>query len=195
MNLKTFIFIGRSGCGKGTQAELLRGELEKEATAPVFYLETGARFREFIKGTTPTAALAREVMEKSARQPDFLAIWNWSHLLVEEVHGKEHWIIDGTPRSKPEAEILDTALPFYGRENPVVIYLNVSRTWSEERLRGRGRTDDVGAAQIAARLDWFDRDVLPAVEYYRGNSRYRFLDVNGERPVAEIHGDLMSKLK
>jgi adenylate kinase len=193
--LKTFIFIGRSGCGKGTQAELLKKELEATGEAPVFYLETGARFREFIKGASQTAAFARDIMHKSARQPDFLAIWNWSHLLVEEVHGKEHWIIDGTPRSRPEAEILDTAFPFYDRQNPTVVYLNVSRSWSEGRLRARGRADDKAVGDIAARLDWFDRDVMPAVEYYRANPRYTFLDINGERSIEEIHADIREQLR
>lgn len=189
--LQTYIFIGRSGCGKGTQADLLKKKLEE--TAPVFYLESGARFREFIKGSSSASVRAKAIMQKGERQPDFLAIWNWAHLLVEEAHDSEHWVIDGTPRSRPEAEVLDTVFPFYGREKVTIIHLNVSRAWSEERMKGRGRGDDT-SNDIKARLDWFDRDVMPAVEYFRSNPRYRFLDINGERPIETIHQDILSQI-
>src|SRR6185369_8914356 len=84
MQPQTFIFIGRSGCGKGTQAELLQKSLqEKEPNAQIFYLETGANFREFIKGEKYSNTLARKIMEEGGRQPDFLAVWMWSHVLLE----------------------------------------------------------------------------------------------------------------
>ena len=51
MSPQTFIFIGRSGCGKGTQAELLQKRVkEKDQSSEIFYLETGAYFREFLRG-------------------------------------------------------------------------------------------------------------------------------------------------
>ncbi|MES2953635.1 MAG: nucleoside monophosphate kinase, partial [Patescibacteria group bacterium] len=147
MNPKTFIFIGRSGCGKGTQAELLKKYLgDTTPQAGIFYLETGKRFRDFITETHATATRAKKYMEESKRQPDFLAVWMWSHVLVEELTAEadeaKHWVIDGTPRSLPEANVLDTAMQFYGRGKAYVVHLNVSRTWSEERLRGRKRADD-----------------------------------------------------
>jgi adenylate kinase family enzyme len=59
--------------------------------------------------------LAAETYKAGNRQPDFLAVWMWSHLLVEKMTGKERVILDGTPRSFQEAQIIDTAITFYKR--------------------------------------------------------------------------------
>ena len=50
MKLQTFIFIGRSGCGKGTQVALLQKYIKtQDYKRPILYIETGERFRQFIK--------------------------------------------------------------------------------------------------------------------------------------------------
>ena len=50
MELQTFIFIGRSGCGKGTQVTLLQEHFKKQDhKRHIFYIETGERFRQFIR--------------------------------------------------------------------------------------------------------------------------------------------------
>lgn len=195
MNPETFIFIGRSGCGKGTQAALLRAHLEKRDPArKVFYLESGARFREFIKGTTYTHSLSREIYEKAARQPDFLAVHLWGHIFIEEMKGGEHIIIDGTPRSLYEAQMLDTAMDFYKREKPFVIFVDVSKEWSRARLAGRGREDDIAGDEVERRLAWFDKDVMPAVSFYGGREDYTLITVNGEQTVEQVHDEIMLKL-
>ena len=99
MTPKTFILIGRSGCGKGTQAELLKKHLEKNVSEfPVLYIETGARFRAFVKGDSYTSLLAREVNDSGKLQSSFLATWMWSNILIEKLTGKEHLVLDGIPR-------------------------------------------------------------------------------------------------
>lgn len=197
---QTFIFIGRSGCGKGTQVELLKKYLgEKMPDTGVFYLETGARFRAFVGGDNATAKRAQVLMKESRRQPDFLAVWMWSHVFVEEltseVDESKHWIIDGTPRALPEAVVLDTAMQFYAREKPFVVHLNVSRDWSEKHLAARGRADDKAAGDIKKRLDWYEKDVAPALDWYKIQSGYHFLDVNGEQSIEAVHADFVSKLE
>src|SRR5689334_7971892 len=121
---QTFIFIGRSGCGKGTQAELLHKYLDENDKDGhlVFYLETGARFREFISRDNFTAKLAKKVSDSGARQPDFLAVLMWANIVAENFTNEEHLIIDGTPRSVAEATVLDSAVKFYNRQNPTVVY-------------------------------------------------------------------------
>ena len=195
MTPKTFIFIGRSGCGKGTQVKLLQEYLAKNDSSkkPVFYLETGAQFRDFIKGQSLTSKLSNEIYKTGARQPDFLAIWIWSHLLVENLTGDEHLIIDGTPRSLDEAKVLHTAIRFYKRAKPYVIYLDVSREWSEQKLLGRGRFDD-DKAEVKKRLDWYEADVAPAVEYFRKDPEVIFLDIKGGRTIQEVHQDIISAI-
>lgn len=190
----TCIFIGRSGCGKGTQAKRLIEKLESlPDKIPAVYIETGRVFREFITGPAYTQQLAREVIEVGGRQPDFLAVWNWASTLIKETTGREHIIFDGAPRSPLEAGVVDTAMKYYKRQTPAIVYLNVSKNWAFERLKGRGRHDD-DDAKINNRLAWFDRDVLPTLEYYKQNSEYRFLDINGEQPVDDVSRDIWQAL-
>ena len=194
MSPQTFIFIGRSGCGKGTQAELLQKVLkEKDSSNEIFYLETGANFREFIKGEKYSNKLASQIMSKGDRQPDFLAIWMWSHALLDKFHGTGHLFFDGITRSLPEAMIFTTALEFYQRK-ATVIYLNVSREWSKERLLARKRTDDINEEEVEKRLNWFDRDSVPAIGYFRVNERYKLIPVNGEQTVEKVQADILEKL-
>lgn len=194
MNPKTFIFIGRSGCGKGTQVRLLIEYLKKNYPKPLFYLESGERFREFISSSSHTASLSKEIMDKGELQPAFLAIHIWSHLMIEQMDTEKHLIIDGTPRLLDEAKILDGALKFYQREKPNIIYLNVSRAWSQERLLGRGRNDDKNIKEINKRLDWFESEVLSVIEFYQNNSDYNFCEINGEQTIENVQKEILEKL-
>ncbi len=198
MQKETFIFIGASGCGKGTQVRLLREEMEKrDPQIPIFYLQTGQYFREFVKGDSFASEIAREAQVRGDRQPDFLAMWLWSDIFVKNLKGNEHMIIDGSPRSLNEAQNLDIAMKFFRREQPVVIYLKVHREWSfnhlMERAKTEGRPDDTPAS-INKRLDWFDRDVLPAINYYRRDRDYDFVEINGENSIEEVHREIMANV-
>jgi adenylate kinase len=164
MKLQTFIFIGRSGCGKGTQVALLQEYIKKQDhQRHIFYIETGERFRQFIKEDSLSSRWAAEIYKAGNRQPDFIAVWMWSHLLVDKMTGEEHVIFDGTPRSFHEAQIIDTAINFYNRQRPHVIYLNISRETSKARMIARRRMDDINEEEIERRLNWFESDVLPAL--------------------------------
>lgn len=195
MKLQTVIFIGRSGAGKGMQSGMLRKFLtEHDPNTQMLYIETGEHFRNHIKDSGYTWDLARKINETGGRQPDFLAVWIWTHLFLEKIRGGEHLVFDGTPRSLGEARMLHTALPFYKRENPTVIFLDVSKSWSEDRLRGRGRADDVKPEVVAQRLAWFEQDVMPAVEFYRTTPMYNFLHINGEQTPEQVFADILKGL-
>lgn len=188
-------FIGRSGCGKGTQAKKLVEDIQKaDLDRKLFYVETGNRFREFVSENAHSSKLAKRVMDRSEAQPSFLAIWMWSNFLVSDFSGSEHLVFDGTPRTLIEAKALDGAREFYNWQTPIIVYLKVSRAWSRERLLSRGRKDDLRPGDIESRLDWFDRLVLPAVEYYRDNSNYRFLEINGEQEIEEVYQEILNSL-
>lgn len=196
VNPQTVIFIGRSGAGKGVQAKLLQSFL-KDSTpnTPVLYLETGAYFRKYIKQDGFTWDRARDVNDKGARQPDFIAVWIWSQFLIENTkEGNHHLVFDGTPRSLNEAEMLSTALPFYDRKNPMVVFLDISSSCAEERLRLRGRADDLDALSIGRRQEWFENDVAPAIDYYRNNSDYIFLEIDGEQTPEEVHQEIVKQI-
>ena len=195
MELQTAIFIGRSGSGKGTQAKLLRDVLTQEDKQEVFYLESGEHFRAFLKENGYTQDIARMIAGTGGLQPTFLAVHVWAHLFIENLKENNHIIIDGTPRTLDEARVLHSAMQFYGREKPVVIYLNVSREEAQRRLEARGRADDNTKEEITQRLDWFDSDVYPVVEYYRDHPEYIFADVDGEQDIEAIHTDIMKYIR
>lgn len=195
MKPQTFIFIGRSGCGKGTQAKLLQEKLkEKNPETSIFYVETGHRFREFIKENSHSSLLSKEIMDRGALQPEFLAIWNWSSMLVDGMKGNEHLILDGTPRKVDEAEVLDSAIRFYKREKPFVIFLDVSKEFSFARFAERLRSDDREKQVIEERMKWYEEHVIGAVRYYWKNENYRFLHIQGEQSIQEVHNEIMTKL-
>jgi len=191
---QTIILIGRSGCGKGTQAKLLRGRLDRIdlEKQPILYVETGQYFREFIREGSFSSILSKETNERGGRQPNFLACWMWSKVLIEELTEGMHVIFDGAPRARAEAEILTTALRFYKRESPVVVHINVSREWSEEKLLKRGRSDDLDIEKIGRRLDWFDKDVVPAINYFKSDPFYKFIEVDGEQSIEKVHSDIVA---
>lgn len=194
-NLHTVIFIGRSGCGKGTQALLLRNRFSEmdEKKRSILYVETGEYFRKFIRGENLISRLSRETYENDERQPDFLACWMWSSVLIDELSDDMHLVFDGSPRARDEAEVLTTALEFLKRDNPTIIFINVSREWSEEKLLKRGRGDDVNLTKIDKRLDWFDRDVMPAINYFKTNPFYKVIEINGEQSIEKVHADIVAK--
>jgi len=188
--MNSYIFIGRSGCGKGTQAELLKKYIEGKGDT-VLYIETGDKFRSFIKEDTFSSLRSKEIYEKADRQPDFLACLMWTEAMINTFTGKESVIFDGTPRSLPETMVLETALLFYKFEKRFLIYLDVSRQWSEARLTSRGRSDDVSLLKIDKRLNWFESDVLPAIEHFKSSPLYHFGFINGERDIETVHKSVL----
>ena len=188
-----FIFIGRSGCGKGTQAELLQKFLEEKGER-VLYVETGHLFRDFITGDTFSQKKSKALYETSVRQPDFLACHMWSHLLLKSYEKGMSAILDGTPRSLAEALVLESAFNFFEFEHKYILHLDVSREWAEDRLLNRGRLDDSSKEKIGKRLDWFDKDVVPAIEYFKNNPSAELLSINGEQDIESVHADIVKTI-
>ena len=192
--LKTFIFIGRSGSGKGTQAKLLIDVLKKEdPDTPIFYQETGEVFRDFIKGDSYTQELSRDIMNKGGLQPPFLAVLMWGNAFVEKLTGKEHLFIDGTPRYLEEAILLDSALSFYER-SAQVIYVDISKEEATNRLLQRGREDDKECKDIEERMRWFDESVQKTIEYYEKNKKHNFLHIKGEQEIETVHKKILEEV-
>lgn len=190
----TVIFIGRSGCGKGTQCDLLRNRVHNLDINKhqILHVETGEHFRNFIRQKGYSQDLSKEIQKEGGRQPDFLSCWMWSNVLVQDLEENMHLFFDGAPRARDEAEILTTALKFYKRDKPVVIYLNVSRRWAEEHLMSRRRSDDLDLEDIEKKMDWYERDVVPAIDYFKTNPYYRFLEIEGEQPIEKVHADIIA---
>lgn len=194
MNQKSFIFIGRSGCGKGTQAKLLSEYLKKvDPSRDILYIQSGQEFREFIKGNSTTAKLSADMYKLGTLQPEFLSIYMWTNVLVNKYKSGEHLIIDGSPRKYHEAGVLDSIFSFYGLEKPIVINIDISKEVSINRLFARKRQDDT-KEDIEERLSWYETDVVPAINYYKESKNYQFIRIEGDRSIEEIHKEIISKI-
>lgn len=193
MQPQTFIFFGKSGSGKGTQAELLSGFLEQRRGIKPITIETGKGFREFIQTDSYTAGLTKKAIDKGGLMPVFLPIWLWTNSFVQEYNGTQDLVLDGLCRRPAEAPVLDSALKFFGQTKPVVIYISVSDSWSFDRMKSRGRADDTDE-YIKSRLSWFEWNVVPAMAYFHEHQDYTFLEINGEQSVESVHAEILSKL-
>ncbi|MBI2475749.1 MAG: nucleoside monophosphate kinase [Candidatus Taylorbacteria bacterium] len=195
MTPQTFIFAGASGCGKGTQVELLKQYLAKKTPdIEQFCSYTGDGFRALIEGTTVASRRAREIQMAGGLQPEFLAVWLWADLLIKNFNGDEHLFIDGSPRKLGEAIVLDSALEFFKRERIHVIVIEISDEETTRRLLARGRADDTVEA-IRKRLGWYRKSVVPAMDYFKMRRGYEFVEINGEQTPEAVHQDILQVLK
>jgi adenylate kinase family enzyme len=199
MNLtknQTFIFIGRSGCGKGTQADLLEAYLKENNpnNKNVHHIITGNFLREIAKGDNLTSEIVRDALSKGLLIPEFLPIALWGNFFANNFTGNEHVITDGMPRKIQEAILLNGAFKFYGREKVVVIFIDLSFESAVNRLLLRKRADDTREA-IEERFKFYDKEVAPVIDYYRNNPDYIFLQIDGEPDIQTIHKDIMEKLE
>jgi adenylate kinase len=196
MQLQTAIFIGPSGCGKGTQAKLLQEYLQtNDPEHPVHYFQTGDKFREFAKSDSYTAQKVREVLEKGGLQPGFMPVWIWSSLFIEGMTGNDHIITDGFPRRHEESPMLHTAFEFYERENPTVFSFEVPDEVLVERLvEGRKRADDT-PENVRERLRWFKQDVALALKFFEEHPYYRVVHLAGEQSVEKVQQDILAALE
>lgn len=183
--------MGRSGSGKGTQAEKMAEYLRQNDNNNIFHMESGQRFRNFITQDYYTSKLSNNVNEVGGLQPEFLSVWAWTSELIENMTEDSHLLLDGTPRRLSEAYILDSAFNFFNREKVKVIYINVSAEWASNRLRERGRHDDLDESDIQNKMNWFDTEVIPVINYYKDYSKYSFHEINGEQSVDDVHNQIM----
>lgn len=192
MQHKTYVLFGRSGSGKGTQAELLRQYFENKGN-DVVYIETGQEFRRFMHQDNYTSTKTKQVIGKGGLMPAFMPIYIWAKELVNRYSGYEELILDGLCRNIAEAPVLDSALKFYGIEQTYIIHIDVSRQWASDRMHGRGRADD-STAYINARLDWYDQEIPPVLEYFKDREGYTFVSINGEQSIEDVHSEILKSI-
>lgn len=194
MEKRFYIIIGRSGSGKGTQAELLGKVLTERGAEKILHTTTGGGFRDFVEGDSFAAKRAKEITNSGGLAPEFLAIWNWSNIFINSITGNETIILDGAPRRVAEVDALHSAIEFFGYGKPTVIYLDVSSGWAVDKLISRGREDDKEKEGHEKKMEWFDQDVLPCLDAYSRDPRYAYIHVNGEQTIEEVHEELMKKV-
>jgi adenylate kinase len=201
------IFLGAPGAGKGTQARRLA------AASEVPQVATGDMLREAVAGGTPLGLEAKRFMDQGALVPDEVVIG-----LVDErlsrPDARRGYVLDGFPRTVPQAEALDALLRRLGQDLDRVVFFDVSRDELLRRLTGRricrqcgtafhlvsappkarGRCDQCGGelyqrdddaeGTVGRRLDVYQTQTAPLLDYYR--TRGVLVRVAGEGPVDRV---------
>jgi len=126
MNILAF---GPNGSGKGTQGAIIKDKYG------IAHIESGAIFREHIKGGTELGKKAKAYIDRGDLVPDDITI---PMVLETLAKAKEQgWLLDGFPRSLAQAEALDKALKDAGMKLDYVIEIVLDRQIAKERIMGR----------------------------------------------------------
>ena len=124
------VLTGAPGCGKGTQARLLK---EK---AHICHLSTGEMLRAEAAKKTPEGLALKEVLDKGGFATDEMII-NMVSKRIDEDDCKNGFILDGFPRTLPQAEVLEKMLEDKGIKLDAVIEIQVPDEIIMERILGR----------------------------------------------------------
>ncbi|MFP6752212.1 MAG: adenylate kinase [Pirellulaceae bacterium] len=177
------IFIGPPGSGKGTQASRLCEHLS------IAHLSTGDMFRAAIQEETELGLQAQQYMDRGELVPDQLVV----EMVAEALRNAPYddgCLLDGFPRSLPQAEALDQILAGEGKQVDVVLELDVDDGILIERLLARKRPDDT-LDTIHNRLKVYQEQTSPLLNYYR--ERSLLTTVNGEGTVDEVHSEILEQ--
>ncbi len=179
--MPTYILLfGAPGAGKGTQSAILKAEYG------IPHVASGDLFRHHLSENTPLGQLAKGYMDRGELVPD--------DVTVDMVRGRLHEadaangaVLDGFPRTIPQADALDGLLAEYGGKVDVVLSLKVRESTLLERVANRaltsGRADDQPEV-LAKRIKVFLSQTFVLEDYYR--RRGLLAEIEGERSVADV---------
>jgi len=166
------IIVGIAGAGKSTQGQILAAKLG----CP--WLSTGQLLRDHLVDSK----VLKKMLSGNLLTDDVLF-----PLLETEFKrlgaDRNELILDGTPRTMPQAHWLGDKIKSGHVKLTAVVHLVVSKKTVEKRLLSRGRPDDTIAA-IQKRLAEFEQTVLPVVNYFKEQG-YKVVEIDGEGPVEE----------
>lgn len=212
MNL---ILLGPPGAGKGTQAKAI------SERCGVPHISTGDMFREIIKTGGELAGKLKSYMDKGELVPDALVLEVVEKVLTEG-KGKEGFLLDGFPRTMPQAEGLDAALRRGGRGIDGVFCFSVPDETVVERLCGRRtcrkcgqnyhvkymppkkdgvcdqcdgqlyQRDDDKEATIRNRLAVYHRQTADLIEYYRRMGV--LIEIQADQPPQKVAAEVEARL-
>jgi adenylate kinase len=179
------LILGPQGSGKGTQAV-------KIATAyGIPHVATGDILRAAISNGSELGRQVKPILDRGDLVPDDMMVG----LIRERLEREDGFVLDGFPRTVPQAEALDAMLDEIEKPLDVVLLLEVSDDVAVERLLQRGavehRADDEPEA-IRNRLRLYHELTEPVVERYRAEGR--LVPVNGEQTVEDVHDEIEDAL-
>jgi adenylate kinase len=210
------ILLGPPGSGKGTQAQMLQQKLHLP------HISTGDLLREHVRRGTDLGKEAQTYMDNGQLVPDKLIL----DMLFERVSQKDcskGYILDGFPRTLPQAEVLQARLQ--GMAPPIVVNLDLSDAKIIERLTNRivcekcgapyhltysppkteGKCDKCGGkvvqrsddteAVITKRLKVYHQQTSPLIEFYKKQKLLHIVncDVPKEKVFSQVVAQISSK--
>lgn len=181
MSGKNVVIFGPPGAGKGTQAVKLAELLN------VPHISTGDMFRYHMKNDTELGKIAKSFSDQGKLVSDEVTI-----AMVRERLGQDDvkggFLLDGFPRSVPQAEALDEILAVNTAALDCVINIQVSdeeiRTRLAKRATIEGRSDDADPAIIQNRIETYKNQSEPCLGYYRTQDKVR--GINGIGTIDEV---------
>ena len=184
------LVLGPQGSGKGTQAQRIR------ATYGIPHIATGDMIREMTARDTKLGEQLREVYDRGDLVSDELMI----ELIRDRLSRGDTlagFVLDGFPRTMPQAEALDELLRDVGRDLDVVFDFQVpDREVLLQRLLRRAaeeaRSDDTPEA-IERRLELYERETAPLVEYYR-STRGNVVGIHADRAIDQVFREIQQSL-
>jgi adenylate kinase len=169
------LFLGPPGAGKGTQAARLC-----DANG-MSHLSTGDLLRSEVAAGTALGQEAEAVMNRGELVSDALVL----AIVESQLKGlsSEGWLLDGFPRTVPQADALEPLLDELKQPIEAVVLLELDDAVLIERLLARGRADD-NEAVIRNRLEVYREKTSPLISFYRDKGLLVSVEANGS--VEEI---------
>jgi adenylate kinase len=174
--MKYYVLFGPPGAGKGTQATAMVERYN------LHHISTGALLRKEIAAGSELGKLAKNLIENGNLVPDEV-VEGMIENEFKAVQGVDGFLLDGFPRTLPQAEALDQILAKTGESVTGTISIMIPDAMIMERIKGRalkeGRADDASEEIINTRIETYHNQTEPLIEYYAEAKKYHEIDGTG----------------
>lgn len=178
------IFLGPPGSGKGTQSEFVCEALG------IPQISTGEMLRAAVAAGSELGQKVESIMNSGALVSDELIAEVVKDRLAQD-DAQQGFLLDGYPRTGPQAETLSGILEESGIELDHVVLIDVPEEELIARAVARGREDDKEEV-VRERQRVYREKTAPLIDYYRAQGLIR--EVDGNRPIDEVTTALMEAI-